>query len=114
MQWVIEESITLCGPKDSGKVVWSSDCRCRGRGRALLSDMIRCCVVQSYTCDRCTSGVAGALLSQRHGEQWAVTASCTHPEARALRHFWPIVCYNSSQKLCLYTQNSLLEARRAF
>ena len=27
---VLEESITLCGPKDSGEVVWSSGSRCRG------------------------------------------------------------------------------------
>ena len=55
---VLEESITLCGPKDSGEVVWSSGSRCRGYSRALQSSMIRCCGVQSYTGDRCTSRVA--------------------------------------------------------
>ena len=46
---VLEENITLCGPKDSGEGVWSSGSRCRGHGRALQSSMIRCCGVQSYT-----------------------------------------------------------------
>ena len=55
---VLEESITLCGPKDSGEVVWSSGSRCRGYSRALQLSMIRCCGVQSYTGDGCTSKVA--------------------------------------------------------
>ena len=29
---VLEERIRVCGPKDSGEVVWSSGSRCRGYG----------------------------------------------------------------------------------
>ena len=90
---VLEESITLCGPKDSGEVVWSSGSRCRGYSRALQSSMIRCCGVQSYTGDRCTSRVAGGTHNPEVRGTVVSDGLLHSSEARASHHLRPYMCY---------------------
>ena len=72
--------------------------------------MIKCGTVQSYTYSRCTSGVARAFLSQRHGEQRAVTASCTRLEARLSRQLWP---YMSVTLIMLQAEALLIYSRKS-
>ena len=91
---VLEESVTLCGPKDSGEVVWSSGSCCRGYGRALQSSMIRCYGVQSYTSDRCTS--RGRKRGTLNPEAWGTVVSdgqLHSSEARASHHLRSYMCY---------------------